>query len=161
VSDVVIRPANGESDVAFLRRMLCWAADWKSTELDESQLLRPKVSRYVEGWGRPGDHAVVAEASGDLIGAAWYRLFASNEHGYGFVDEQTPEISIAVEPAYRGLGIGRNLLDSLAESARTAGHPALSLSVEEDNPALRLYERAGYERRAKVGDAWTLVRSLA
>jgi ribosomal protein S18 acetylase RimI-like enzyme len=162
VSDVVIRPARGAADVEFLRRMLCWAADWETAELDESVLERPEVARYIEGWGRPGDAAVVAEkAGGELVGAAWFRLFEAGEPGYGFVDEQTPELGIGVEPGHRGEGIGRALLEALAASAREAGYLALSLSVEEENPAVRLYARVGFERHAHGDGVWTLVLPLA
>jgi ribosomal protein S18 acetylase RimI-like enzyme len=162
VSDLIIRPARGEADAEFLGRMLCWAADWKSTDLDETQLTRPEVARYVDGWGQPGDAAVVAEkVGGELVGAAWFRLFAASEPGYGFVDERTPELGIGVEPDHRGEGIGRALLEALVASAREAGYFALSLSVELDNPALRLYESLGFERLERVGGAWTLVLHLS
>jgi ribosomal protein S18 acetylase RimI-like enzyme len=162
VSDLVIRPARAEADVEFLRRMLCWAADWETAEFDESVLKRPELAGYVEGWGRPGDTAVVAEtAGGELVGAAWFRLFEASEPGYGFVDEETPEVAIGVEPEHRGAGVGGALLEALAESAREAGYSALSLSVEEKNPALRLYERVGFERCEQQGAALTLVLRLA
>jgi GNAT superfamily N-acetyltransferase len=60
------------------------------------------------------------------------------------VDEDTPEVSIAVAEPYRGRGIGAALLRGLAEAARSAGFAALSLSVEDGNPARRLYERVGF-----------------
>jgi ribosomal protein S18 acetylase RimI-like enzyme len=162
VRGVAIRPARGEADVAFLRRMLCWAAHWESAELDESVLERPEVAHYVEGWGRAGDRAVVAETTGGkLVGAAWFRLFGASEPGYGFVDERTPEVGIGVEPEHRGSGIGEALLEALVDSARGAGYPALSLSVEEANPALHLYERVGFRRHAQGVGAWTLVLPLA
>jgi len=99
MTGAVIRSAGGEADVAFLARMLCWAADWEAAQLDESALERPEVARYVEGWGRPGDTAVVADKAGELVGAAWFRLFDANEPGYGFVDRRTPELTIGVEPS--------------------------------------------------------------
>ena len=159
VTDCVIRPAT-EADLAFLERMLCWAGSWRSTALDESVLAEPAVSRYLEGWGRPGDLALIAETAGGPVGAAWYRLFRAQDHSYGFVDEETPEVTIGVEPAHRGAGVGTKLLDALADVAREAGCPALSLSVEDDNPAFKLYERVGFERREHKDDAWTLVLRL-
>lgn len=57
----------------------------------------------------------------------------------------SPEIVIAVENAHRGHGIGALLLDALAEAGTAEGFRALSLSVDDGNPAIRLYERAGYE----------------
>jgi ribosomal protein S18 acetylase RimI-like enzyme len=161
VSEVVIRPA-GPADLWFLERMLCWAAGWRSDELDESLLAEAAVSRYVDGWGRPGDFALIAETSagGESVGAAWYRLFGAQEDSYGFVDKKTPEVTIGVEPGHRGGGIGRALLEALARSARANGYSTLSLSVEEENPALRLYERVGFERRSQGGRACTLVLLL-
>ncbi len=41
------------------------------------------------------------------VGAAWYRLFKEREPGYGFVDEQTPELSIAVVPSLPRQGLRR------------------------------------------------------
>ena len=78
------------------------------------------------------------------VGAAWYRLFRRDQPGYGFVDERTPELAIAVVPSKRGHGIGEQLLTSLIERARESGYDALSLSVEPGNPARKLYERHGF-----------------
>jgi ribosomal protein S18 acetylase RimI-like enzyme len=156
----VIRTAT-EADIAFLERMLCWAGAWRSRELNESILAETAVSRYLEGWGRPGDFALVAETpTGEPVGAAWYRLFGAPDKSYGFVDEKTPELTIGVEPGHRRVGVGRALLEALARAARQAGYSNLSLSVEEDNPALRLYERVGFQRHAQGDGAWTLVLRL-
>jgi ribosomal protein S18 acetylase RimI-like enzyme len=119
------------------------------------------VSRYVRGWGRRGDTAVIALVDGFPVGAAWFRLFPAAEPGYGFVDEQTPELAIAVVPSKRGHGIGDELLDSLLEKARAAGYKRISLSVEPGNPARKLYERHGFEVVDEGDDAWTMVASLA
>jgi ribosomal protein S18 acetylase RimI-like enzyme len=81
--------------------------------------------------------------------------------GYGFVDEATPEVTIGVDAAYRGQGIGAELLAALAELARAEGFRQLSLSVEPANPALRLYKRSGY-RAVGVddGSSITMLRVL-
>jgi ribosomal protein S18 acetylase RimI-like enzyme len=119
------------------------------------------VSRYVRGWGRRGDTAVIALVDGFPAGAAWFRLFPAAEPGYGFVDEQTPELAIAVVPSKRGHGIGDELLDSLLEKAQAAGYKRISLSVEPGNPARKLYERHRFEVVDEGDDAWTMVASLA
>ena len=59
------------------------------------------VQRYVMTWGRPGDAAVIAYDEAGNVGAAWYRLFKEREPGYGFVDEQTPELTIAKVKGWR------------------------------------------------------------
>jgi ribosomal protein S18 acetylase RimI-like enzyme len=56
----------------------------------------------------------------------------------------------------RGQGIGCTLLGALIARARSDRVPQLSLSVEKDNPALKLYESAGFEIVGTVGNAWTM-----
>ena len=126
-------------DVPFLRDMLHHAYYWR-----EDPEANDPVARYVANWGRPGDAAVIAIEDHRRVGAAWYRLFTPDEPGFAFLDEGTPEVSIAVVPAMRGRGIGSQLLDGLLVRARSEGFTALSLSVERDNPSLKLYEKYGF-----------------
>jgi ribosomal protein S18 acetylase RimI-like enzyme len=111
----------------------------------ESVLEEPMLHRFYDGWGRPGDAGVIAELDGVPVGAAWYRLFSAGNAGYGFVDEETPELSIAVVPSRRGAGLGSELLDALLDRARADGYGEISLSVEKGSPAVGLYERHGFE----------------
>ncbi|TMJ93441.1 MAG: GNAT family N-acetyltransferase [Actinobacteria bacterium] len=92
-------------------------------------------------WGRPGDAGVIAWENGP-IGAAWYRVFKEREPGFGFVDEQTPELTIAVVPSRRGGGLGGELMEALLDRARKEGHKAVSLSAEKERTGL--YERYGF-----------------
>ena len=135
----MIRKA-GPRDARFLRDMLHHAFYRRETAPGEEE----PTYRYVYAWGRPGDTGVIALDGGFPVGAAWYRLFSEDAPGYGFVDEQTPELAIAVVPSRRGRGFGEELLTALLERARQEGHRALTLSVERDNPAIRLYERFGF-----------------
>ena len=134
-------------DRGFLEDMVVEAVNWDSRRPAvprASVLATPANAHYVEGWKRPGDFGVIAEHRGTPVGAAWLRLFGAAFPGYGFIDERTPEISIAVVGECRGRGIGSALLDALVDSARQTGHAALSLSVESANPAVALYERSGF-----------------
>jgi len=99
------------------------------------------VARYVNNWGRPGDAGIIAWENGP-IGAAWYRIFKEREPGFGFVDERTPELTIAVVPSRRGSGLGGQLLEALLERARRDGHATISLSAEQGLTGL--YERYGF-----------------
>jgi GNAT superfamily N-acetyltransferase len=118
------------------------------------------VSRYVDRWGRPGDAAVIGLEGATPVGAAWLRLYRAKEPGFGFVDEQTPELSIAVVPSRRHHGYGSTLLQELLDRARGAGHAAISLSVERGNPAIGLYEKHGFREVAGTGNNVTMLAEL-
>jgi GNAT superfamily N-acetyltransferase len=113
---------------------------------------------YVRGYGRPGDAGVVAERGGEPVGGAWYRRFSADHALY--VAETVPELALAVRREARGTGAGSALLDELIGVAVRDGLPGLSLSVEKDNPARRLYERAGFEKIRESDTALTMVRRL-
>src|SRR5256885_15068381 len=87
------------------------------------------VARSANNWGRPGDAGLVAWEAGP-IGAAWYRLFPASAPGFGFVDEETPELTIAVVPSRRGGGLGGQLLTAPLARARQQGHKGVSPSAE-------------------------------
>jgi GNAT superfamily N-acetyltransferase len=105
----------------------------------------PMLRRYVERWGRAGDWGFVAHVSGQPVGAARVRQFFASAPGYGYVDDATAELSIAIVPEHRGRGIGTRLLRRSLSAAR-ALEQDLSLSVSRSNPARRLYERPGFPR---------------
>ena len=151
----------GPGDLRFLAEIGWYAAHWRPGSAppppDDVLLAEDRLGRYLTGWGRPGDAGVVAlDEPGTPVGAAWYRLFTSEEPGYGFVSESIPELSIGVRPPLRRRGIGAALLGALVRLAREAGHGALSLSVEPDNPARSLYERFGFRKVGTGGGAWTM-----
>jgi ribosomal protein S18 acetylase RimI-like enzyme len=147
----------GHGDVPFMRSMLAHAYNWRVNALDAEIPL----ARYVESWGRPGDVALIATETGHRVGAAWFRLFPPDAPGYGFVDEETPELTIAVVPSRRQHGVGRELIDELLTRAADEGHEAISLSVEKESPAVAFYERQGFERVGESSGAWTMKRALA
>ena len=153
----MIRPGTPQ-DARFLRDMLRHAYYWRASGAEDESGLHPM--RYVENWGRPGDAAVIALDEGFPVGAAWYRLFKANAQGYGFIDEQTPELSVAVVPSRRGHGFGGELMDALLARARADGFASISLSVERENPALKLYERFGFRPVEERGDTLVMRADL-
>lgn len=54
-------------------------------------------------------------------------------------------VDISLLPEFRGTGIGTKLLRDLQDEARSAGK-SLTIHVERFNPALRLYQRLGFQQ---------------
>ena len=123
-------------------------------------LQQPEISHYVAAWGKPGDDGWVAEVAGQPVAAIWIRLCEAEARGYGYVDAQTPELSIAVLPEYRGQGIGTALLERMLATAQRQ-LAALSLSVSRDNPAARLYQRLGFEIVRDDGNSLTMCKRFS
>jgi GNAT superfamily N-acetyltransferase len=144
------------ADTQFMRAMLAHAYHWHVAGL-ETEI---PLSRYVDGWGRDGDLAVVAAEGPNPVGAAWCRRFTAAAPGYGFVDEETPELTIAVVPSKRKHGVGQELLDALLDRARAQGVAALSLSVQQGSAAVSFYERNGFAPVGEHHGALTMLRRL-
>jgi ribosomal protein S18 acetylase RimI-like enzyme len=103
----------------------------------------PGVAKYLVGWLRPADFGFIAEQHGEIIGAAWARRLSAEELRVPYGDDETPKVSIGVNPNARGQGVGEKLMRALIDEAarRRLG---LCLSVRSENPARRLYERLGF-----------------
>ena len=152
------------TDHSFLTARLVDAAFWRPdaerpSSVDDA-VRAADLAVYLDGWGRRGDRALIAEVNGERVGAAWYRLFTDLEHGHGYLDAATPEVAIAVARGWRSRGIGRALLYALLAQAALDGHRRLSLSVEPDNAARGLYESMGFEKVEEVGGAWIMTVSI-
>jgi GNAT superfamily N-acetyltransferase len=146
----------GHGDVSFMRSMLGHAYGWRVNAF-EAEI---PLARYVEGWGRAGDLALIATESGHRVGAAWFRMFPEDAPGYGFVGESTPELTIAVVPSRRRHGLGQELLDALLDAARGEGHDAITLSVEEGSAAVAFYARNDFEEVRTTAGGLVMIRRL-
>ncbi|WP_423190188.1 N-acetyltransferase family protein [Alkalibacterium sp. f15] len=162
--DYSIEPATKE-DISFLWEML-----HQSVYVPEGQqavsldiLKEPTIAKYLINWGNDHDHALIAKGEdNNPLGAVWIRLFSRENAGYGFINEDTPELGMAIKLPYRGQGIGKDLLTEMIDLALSIGYPALSLSVDPHNKkALRLYENSGFIKvNEDDGGSWTMKRDL-
>jgi GNAT superfamily N-acetyltransferase len=141
-----------QQDMRFLRDMLRHAYHWRMGDPDLP------VYRYVKNWGRRGDAGLVAFDGPNAYGAAWYRLFPESAPGFGFVDEETPELTIAVVPSHRGHGTGGELLEALLKQARGDGFSRVSLSAEPGQTGF--YEKHGFRELQRENGTVTMVADL-
>ena len=139
---MTIRPLR-DSETALLEEFL-YEAVYRpdpSRLLSREILRRPSLRIYIEGFGTlPDDRCMAAEADGRVVGAAWCRCIRA----FGHMDDIIPELAVSLLPAWRGRGIGTRLIQSLLCRLSEEGYPAISLSVQRENPAVRLYERLGF-----------------
>lgn len=85
------------------------------------------------------------------MGACWARQFAGPDPTLAiYLDARTPEIAVAVLPEARGKGIGEALVETICDEAQQRGRAGLCLTVRSTNPAIRLYERLGFEYVAEA-----------
>jgi ribosomal protein S18 acetylase RimI-like enzyme len=128
--------------------------------LGEEVLKEDCLLPYYEFWGREDDYGFAAIIQDEVIGVCWCRLIKGG-WGFGYIDDDTPELSIAVWDAYRDRGIGTKLLDMTIRETRLRGYRGLSLSVQRDNRSASLYRRMGFKEVSIEGDAFTMYLDLA
>ena len=153
-----------QHDIPFLWEML-----YQSLYVPEGEkpfpreiLQKPHISKYASDWGRHGDIALIAKTQDrEPLGVVWLRLFDGTNKGYGYVDDNTPELWISVAEGCRGQGIGNALMREIEMRAKEFGYQKLSLSVDPHNPARRLYERLGYVQVGWCDTSWTMKKNLA
>ena len=114
---------------------------------DESNLLpkeiieMPEIRIYIEDFGKKqDDYRLCAVVNSKVVGAVWVRII----EGFGCVDDQTPELAIALYKEYRRLGIGSRLMAEMLNLLKEKGYRKTSLSVQKDNYAAQMYLKMGY-----------------
>jgi GNAT superfamily N-acetyltransferase len=140
MTEIALRPA-GQEDLDTLWDFLAMAGYEPHAAAAKAI---PMLAAYLDGWQRPQDFGFIAEQDGAAIGAIWARQFEPNEDPAYYCEEQTPEVAVAVKSHARGQGSGQTLLRALMAEAAGRGF-RLCLNVRSTNPALRLYERMGFQ----------------
>lgn len=145
---LTISPA-GVDDIEFMWQMLFYASHSHHEPGRTLADIRhdPDLTRHVEGWGeRAGDLGVIASRDGRPVGACWVRRLVGHEQAdVTFVDDETPELVIAVEPDQIGGGVGTRLLGDLLERTDAVHVAKVVLTARSSNPAISLYERHGFD----------------
>jgi ribosomal protein S18 acetylase RimI-like enzyme len=143
-ADVVLRPAT-EGDEPFLYRV------FQTTRERELEMLAPHyreiLARHQYNAQRTHYHAYFPDSRHDII------LHGSEAIGRLWVDRRPDHIlilDIAIVPEARSKGIGTLLLQELIEEAARECK-VLRIHVEQFNPALRLYQRLGFQTKETNG----------
>jgi ribosomal protein S18 acetylase RimI-like enzyme len=138
---VTLRPAT-DADYDFMRGLYAFtrAEEMEHFPFDEAQkkaFLDQQFAAQFEHYGihYPTCERNIIEKDGKPIGRLW-------------IDEWRDQIrlvDIALIPECRAAGVGSRLLHEVLDRGSAAGKP-VSIHVEAFNPALRLYQRLGFEK---------------
>lgn len=147
---VRVRPAT-PADAAALGRLGAMLVAVHH-DFDPDRFLAPDRSTE-QGYGRflagqirrPEVVMLVAEAGGEVLGYAYAAM-----EGTDYMTLRGPAGALhdlLVDPAHRGRGVGRMLLEAAIGSLEARGAPQVVLSTADKNVAAqRLFERAGFRR---------------
>lgn len=85
-----------------------------------------------------------------LMPGTWLTIARVDAAALGFalvrsVLDECELLLLAVDPVWRGRGIGRALLDHSLSLARRRGITSMNLEVRASNNAVKLYEKTGFE----------------
>ncbi|MDM7832111.1 ribosomal protein S18-alanine N-acetyltransferase [Cellulomonas edaphi] len=139
------------------------AADLPALEALERELFGAgawSAAMLAEELTGPGRWYIGVDVDGILAGYA----------GLWFDGDDAQVMTIGTGTAHQGRGLGRVMLDALVDRARALGAASVLLEVRVDNePALRLYEGAGFARlglrrgyyQPENKDAWTMRLELS
>ena len=117
----------------------------------------PELQEYIADFGSlKDDKAIVAEVEGKIIGSVWVRIM----NDYGHIDDDTPSLAMSLYKEYRGLGIGTALLKEILLNLKLAGYTKVSLSVQKDNYAVKLYKKVGFTVYDENEEEYIMVTKL-
>ena len=102
---------------------------------------QPELQIYISEFGNKDDNALVAEVDGKIIGAVWTRIM----NDYGHIDDETPSFAISLYKEFRGLGIGTDMMNQMLILLKNKGYKQASLSVQQANYAVKMYQQVGFE----------------
>ena len=141
-----------DEDLPFLRRL------YASTRAEELAVVNWAEEEKAEflGFQFGAQHDYYQEqfpsARFDLV------LVDGEPAGRLYVDRREDEIrliDIALLPELRRRGIGGRLMNQVLDEGREAGLP-VQIHVEQNNPAMRLYDRLGFQRVEDQGVYWLM-----
>jgi ribosomal protein S18 acetylase RimI-like enzyme len=148
--DITIRPAT-IGDVPILGRLGALLVRLHN-ELDSKRFI-PATPQTEENYGwflgtqinKHGVFIYVAEREGKVVGYTYAGM-----EGMDYMALRGPAgalYDIVVDPAYRGQGIGRQLLATALSALKDRGAPRVVLSTAQGNEAAQhLFESAGFRR---------------
>ncbi len=150
---VEIRDAQ-QADLAPTLAIYNALIDTTTTAWTDRQQTLAERAAWFEDQQRRNFPILVADDAGEIVGTASYGDFRDSRHwpGYRF----TAEHSVHVRSDRRRAGIGRMLMDSLIDRARSNGIHVLVAGIDADNAdSIRFHEQLGFTVVARMPETGT------
>lgn len=152
MQDVALRPVT-VADEPLLRRVYASTRDEELALLPWDDAQKETFLRF-QFDAQSADYAAkYPDASREVVlvdGAPAGRLYVDRRRG------EIRVLDIALLPDVRGRGVGTGLLRRLIDDG-AAGGAIVSIHVERNNPALRLYHRLGFRVAGDDGGVYLLM----
>ncbi|MDU1890589.1 MAG: GNAT family N-acetyltransferase [Dysgonomonas sp.] len=117
-----------------------------SASLPFEIIYSPDIYVYIEDWGKSkNDLCLIGEIDGKIVGGVWTRILAGEVKGYGNIDNTTPEFAISLFKEFRKKGYGTLLMAEMINLLKQKSYKRVSLSVNKENYAARMYKNLGFE----------------
>lgn len=139
---------------AYLSNINRFGAHYSAQDITESQ-----HGEYLSFVPERGDIGVVLhDAQKQVVGTMWVSFIK----GFGYIAENVPEMVLNVDPVWQGQGVGSWLIEEATTHGRRHGWPGITLNVETQSPARKLYARHDFVTQTHSTDASTvMLKALA
>ena len=120
-------------------------------------LKQPELQVYIDHFGEgEADFCLLAETDSQVIGAVWTRIM----NDYGHIGDDIPSLAISILPEYRNQSVGTALMKRMLVLLRENGYSQVSLSVQKDNYAVRLYQKTGFRIFRETDEEYIMIADL-
>lgn len=134
-----------KADIPLIQQIAhqTWPATF-STIISEGKMnymleMMYSIESLTEQIEKNGHHFILAKNNQKCVGFASYEL--------NYKNSKTIKIhKLYVLPETQGQGVGKLLINKMAELAKQSDNDVLSLNVNRDNPAIQFYERFGFNK---------------
>ncbi len=113
---------------------------------DARELARIHAQSFYRGWPSAEFESFLADAACPTYVACDARRRIAGFALIRIAADEAELLTIAVDPKWRGKGVGRALMDAVFADLMLSPARRMFLEVDEQNaPAIRLYEKLGFE----------------
>ena len=128
----------------IVRDIFYYAASLDKHKLNLSDVKHLDI--YYKNFGDTDkDMGMYVMIKNQVAAGIWVRDLGDS--GFGYVKDNVPELVFGVKPKFRDQGLGSELMEHFLDYVKDR-YKAISLVVESDNKAIKLFEKFGFNKVA-------------